>query len=123
MVEPLHAHWVAAKHVLRYLHGTINHGLRYIVRDLRLHGYTDDDWVGNVVDRKSTSRCFFTLRFAVISWMNRKQTSVVLSMTEAVYIVASMDNYEAVWLRKLFGKLFEQVMDTTVIYCDNKSGF
>lgn len=33
-----------------------------------------------------------------------------------------MANCEAVWLRKLFGELFEQVLVTTVIYCDNKSG-
>lgn len=33
-----------------------------------------------------------------------------------------MANYEAVWLRKLFGELFERVLDTTVIYFDNKSG-
>ncbi len=32
-----------------------------------------------------------------------------------------MASYEVVWLRKLFGELFEQVPDTTVIYCDNKS--
>lgn len=33
-----------------------------------------------------------------------------------------MASCEAVWLRKLFGELFEQVPDTIVIYCDNKSG-
>jgi len=44
MIEPLHAHWVATKHVLRYLHGTINLGLRCIVRDVRLHRYIDVDW-------------------------------------------------------------------------------
>lgn len=31
MVEPLHSHWVATKHVLRYLHGVINYGLRYTI--------------------------------------------------------------------------------------------
>jgi hypothetical protein len=30
MVEPRHVHLVAAKHVLRYLHGTIGYGLRYV---------------------------------------------------------------------------------------------
>ena len=29
---------------------------------------------------------------------------------------------EIVWLRNLFSKLFEHVLDTTVIYCDNQSG-
>lgn len=38
MMKPLHAHWVVAKHVLRYLHGTVILGLRYNVGDVRLHG-------------------------------------------------------------------------------------
>jgi hypothetical protein len=28
-VEPRHKHWIVAKHVLRYICGTINYGLRY----------------------------------------------------------------------------------------------
>jgi len=58
----------------------------------------------------------------MISWMSRKQNSVTLSTTEAEYIVASMASCEAVWLRKFFGELFEQVLDMTVIYCGNKNG-
>eukprot|EP00253_Pinus_taeda_P017331 PITA_17331 len=34
MIEPLHAHWVAAKHILRYLHGMITLGLRYSTGDV-----------------------------------------------------------------------------------------
>lgn len=55
MTKPLHAYWVVSKHFLSYLHGMITLGLRYFARDVRLHGYTNADWVGNVVDRKSTS--------------------------------------------------------------------
>ena len=61
MVEPHHIHWIGAKNLLRYLRGTINHGLRYIVGSLRLHGYTNVDWDCSVVERKSTSGCCFTL--------------------------------------------------------------
>ncbi len=48
--------------------------------------------------------------------MSRKQKSVALSAVEVEYVAASMASYEAVWLRKLFGELFEHVLDTTVIY-------
>jgi hypothetical protein len=30
MVEPIQYHWVAENHVLRYLHGTVGYGLRYV---------------------------------------------------------------------------------------------
>jgi hypothetical protein len=44
MVEPRHFHWVATKHVLRYLHGTVGYGLRYVSGgEVRLQGYTDSD--------------------------------------------------------------------------------
>jgi len=45
----------------------------------------------------------------MISWMSRKQKLIALSTTEAEYI----DNME---------ELFDQVLDSTVTYCDNKSG-
>ena len=72
MVEPDHFHWVGARNLLRYLRGTINHGLRYTARSVTLLGYIDADWAGSVVDRKSTSGCCFTLGSASISWMSRK---------------------------------------------------
>ena len=58
----------------------------------------------------------------MISLISRKHNYVALSMTEVEYIVASMDRCEAVLLRKLFKELFEHVLNTIVIYCDNKSG-
>eukprot|EP00253_Pinus_taeda_P012388 PITA_12388 len=41
MTEPLYAYWIAAKQILRYSHGTITLSLRYSIRDVRLHVYTD----------------------------------------------------------------------------------
>eukprot|EP00253_Pinus_taeda_P027161 PITA_27161 len=49
MVEPHHSHWIGAKNLLRYLRGTITHGLRYTAEDVRLHGYTNADWAGSVL--------------------------------------------------------------------------
>ena len=49
MCEPRQTHWVVAKHVLRYLHGTIGYGLRYMEdSDMHLVDYTDSDWPGSV---------------------------------------------------------------------------
>ena len=56
LVEPGHVHLVVAKHVMRYLKGTLDYGLCYTGdHDFRLCGYTDSDWAGSVLDRKSTS--------------------------------------------------------------------
>jgi len=84
-VEPRHEHWIAAKHILRYLHGMITYGLRYASNN---YGFTDSDWAGSVDDRKSTSGMCFSLGSAMISWGSRKQKSVALSTPEAEYITA-----------------------------------
>jgi hypothetical protein len=84
LVEPRHVHLVAAKHVMRYLKGTIDYGLSYDGdHDFTLSGYTDADWEGSVSDRKSTSGCFFSLGSTMISWKSRKQSSIALNTVEA----------------------------------------
>jgi hypothetical protein len=45
MMEPKSAHWIGAKHVLRYIAGSVDYGLDYVRGDgVRLIGYTDSDW-------------------------------------------------------------------------------
>ena len=56
MVNPKHIHLVGAKHVMGYIKGTLNYGLRYASNgEVRLHGFTDSDWAGSAKDRKNTS--------------------------------------------------------------------
>ncbi|XP_057867289.1 secreted RxLR effector protein 161 [Cryptomeria japonica] len=122
MSLPKHVHLVAAKHILRYLRGTVGFGLKYPLNTpITLEGYFDAEWAGSVKDRKSTSGICFSLGSAVISWACRKQSSVALSTAEAEYIAASVASREAVWLRKLLAGLFGQPWDPTVIHCDNQS--
>ena len=73
MADLRHIHWVAGKHILRYLHGTISYGIRYASNGgVLLLGYIDSDWGGSIVDRKRTSRYCFSLGSAMISWSSRK---------------------------------------------------
>jgi hypothetical protein len=114
MVEPRHVHLVAAKHVLRYLKGTIDYGLRYVSdHEISLQGFTDSDWAGSVADRKSTSGCCFSFGSAMISWFSRKQTSVAPSTVEAEYIAACSTSSEVVWLWKLLAGLFDLELEAT----------
>ena len=51
MCESRQIHWVVAKHVLRYLHGTVGYGSRNSMdSDMHLVGYTDSAWAGSVQD-------------------------------------------------------------------------
>ena len=122
MSDLKHIQWVAAKHVLRYVRGTITYGLRYTSSSgVLLAGYADSDWAGSVVDRKSTSGYCFNTRSVIISWSSRKQGSIAQSTAEAEYIAASDACKEVVWLRKILSDLFEGKLDSTIIHWDNQS--
>eukprot|EP00253_Pinus_taeda_P036133 PITA_36133 len=121
-VEPKHDHWIAAKHILRYLQGTIHYCLKYDRRnDVHLIGYTYSNWGDSEQNRRSTTRGCFSLGSSTVSWMSKKQDSIALSSGKAEYIAACEVGREVVWLRKLLSDLFEGPMDTTVIHCDNTS--
>jgi hypothetical protein len=122
MVEPKCVRWVATKHVLRYLRGTVEYGLRYIWGDgVKLVGYSDVDWASSAIDRKSTSSCCFSLGSGAISWFSRKQKLVALIVVQAEHMAASLASCEAIWLRILLMGLFDQELEITLIYCDNQS--
>ena len=117
-----HVHLIAAKHILRYLRGTIDYGLKYEVNQkMNLEGYVDSNWVGISIDRKSTSVSCFSMGSGVISWFCRTQSRVALCTTEAEYVAACSASCEAVWLRKLLSDLFDLQLDATCIYCNNHS--
>ncbi len=122
MVEPRRVHWVAAKHILCKVQGTIDYGVDYRRGDgVRLAGYTDSNWAGCAFDRKSTLGCCFGLDSEVVSWFSGKQKLVALISSEAEYMAASQASCEAIWLRKLLYGLFDQELTPTVIHYDNQS--
>jgi hypothetical protein len=83
-----------------------------------LDGYSDSDWAGSAVDRKSTSGGYLSLGSTMFSWFNKTQTSVALSSTEAKYMEASLAGCENIWLRKLLAGSFGRELEPTV-HCDN----
>src|SRR5271156_859681 len=122
MVDPRRVHLIAAKHVMRHLKGTLEFGLCYSSdSEFRLFGFTDSDWAESTADRKSTSRCCFSLGSAMISWLSRKQSSISLSTAEAEYIAACTACCEAIWIRRLLAGLFDLRLVETTILCDNQS--
>jgi hypothetical protein len=111
LVYPRCVQLVFVKHVMRYLKGTLDHGLCYSGdHDFRLYGYTDSDWAESASDRKSTSGCFFSLGLGTTSWKIRKKSSIALSTIEAEYIAACSASCEAIWLQKLLIGLFDLEM-------------
>lgn len=55
MHTPTEPHFATVKHVLRYLAGTLTHGIHFTSGDVHLQAYSDADWAGDVNDRRSTT--------------------------------------------------------------------
>ena len=46
----INVHLIAAKHILRYLRGTVDYGLKYEAsQKINLEGYVDSNWVGSAM--------------------------------------------------------------------------
>ena len=117
-----HVHLISAKHILRYLKGTVDYGLKYKAdQKINMEGYIDSDQEGSAIDRKSTSECCFSMGLGMISWFSRKQSYVELSTVEEEYAISCTASCEVVWLRKILYDLFDLQLDSTCIYCDNQS--
>jgi hypothetical protein len=99
MDHPRKVHLVTEKHVMRYLKGTLDYGLRYVTdHEFGLYGYLDSYWADGILDRKSTLTNCFNLGSSMVSWSSRKQSCVALSTVEDEYVEACATCREAVWL-------------------------
>ncbi|GKA27354.1 putative ribonuclease H-like domain-containing protein [Tanacetum coccineum] len=89
-VNPKVSHLHAVKRIFRYLKGQPKLGLWYPKDSpFDLVAYTDSDYAGASLDRKSTTGGCQFLGCRLISWQCKKQTVVANSIIEAEYVAAS----------------------------------
>lgn len=85
MFRPRQSHWIAVKHILRYLKGTSDYGILY----KRCHsskfegythtkpapipflGFTDSDWAACKESRRSTGAYLFNIVGGAVSWASK----------------------------------------------------
>ncbi|WVZ56685.1 hypothetical protein U9M48_007179 [Paspalum notatum var. saurae] len=108
--------------LLRYLRGTVDHGLLLHWSSFaELVVYTDADWAGCPNTRRSTSGYAVFLSGNLVSWSSKRQPIVSRSSVEAEYRAAANGVAEASWLRQLLAKLHSPLPKRTLVYCDNDS--
>ncbi|GJX65804.1 hypothetical protein Tco_0300147 [Tanacetum coccineum] len=87
---------------------------------LELVAYTDSDYAGATLDRKSTTGGCQFLGNRLISWQCKKQTVVATSITEAEYVAAASCCGQVLWIQNQLLDYGYNFIDT-VIYIDNTS--
>ncbi|CAH9101308.1 unnamed protein product [Cuscuta epithymum] len=119
--NPKESHLNAVGRILRYLKGTVNLGLWYPKESgFYLVGYSDADFAGCKLDRKSTSGGAQFLGDKLVCWSSKKQNCVSTSTAEAEYVAAASCCSQILWMRtqlKDYGFTFSHIQ----IYSDSQS--
>lgn len=122
MHAPRRQHMDAVTRILRYLKGSPGRGIW--MRNNGHHSisaYTDADWAGCPVDRKSTSGYCIFVGGNLVTWKSKKQNVVARSSAEAEYRAMATTTSEIIWLRVLLKNLGFGSSQPTILYCDNQA--
>nr|GEU36480.1 putative ribonuclease H-like domain-containing protein [Tanacetum cinerariifolium] len=120
-VTPKASHLHEVKRIFRYLKGKPHLGLCYPKDSpFNLVAYSDSDYAGASLDRKSTTGGCQFLGCRLISWQCKKQTVVATSSTKAEYIAAASCCAQVLWIQNQLLD-YEYNFMHTIIYIDNSS--
>ncbi|GKB68991.1 putative ribonuclease H-like domain-containing protein [Tanacetum coccineum] len=120
-VTPKVSHLHAMKRIFRYLKGQPKLGLWYPMDSpFDLEAFSDSDYAGANLDRKSTTGGCQFLGKRLISWQCKKQTIVANSTIEAEYVAAANYCGQVLWIQNQMLDYGFNFMNTK-IYIDNKS--
>nr|GEV73896.1 hypothetical protein [Tanacetum cinerariifolium] len=120
-VTPKTSHLQVMKRIFRYLKGQPKLGLWYPkVSSFNMESYSDSDYAGANLNRKSiTGGCQFLGR-RLISWQCKKHTIMATSTTEAEYVAAAHCRGQVLWIQNQLLDYGFNIMSIK-IYIDNES--
>ena len=108
MANPMDSHWTAVKRILRYLKGSIHHGLLFKAapssQPFTIKALSDTYWASDPDDRRSTSGAVIYFGPNLVSW-SKKQQIVARSSTEAKYRSLAQAMTEVTWIQTLLTEL------------------
>ncbi|CAH9073113.1 unnamed protein product [Cuscuta europaea] len=109
---------------LRYLQGTLDHGLwlRPTTRATCVVAYSDADWAGCPDTSRSTTGFAVFLGPNLVSWKSKKQPTVSKSSTEAEYRGVAYTIQDTLHIRSVLFELGFPVTTPIQLFCDNISG-
>ncbi|CAH9075913.1 unnamed protein product [Cuscuta europaea] len=119
--KPKESHLSAAKIIIRYIKGNPNAGLWYPKGgNFELIGYSDLDFAGCRLDKKSTSGHCQLLGGRLVSWFSKKQNSISASTAEPEYIAAGSCCAQLLWMKQQLKDYGIHAKEIKLL-CDNTS--
>jgi len=112
MHNSMENHMNSLKRLVRYIQGTLDHGLHLSPSTTtKLTSYTDADWGGCPDTRRLTSGYCVFLGDNLISWSSKQQPTFSRSSVEAEYRGIANVVSESCWLMSLYFDLFSPPYD------------
>nr|KYP73997.1 Copia protein [Cajanus cajan] len=122
MHQPKEVHLQATLRIVQYLKGTPGKGILFKRnRNVNLEAYTDVDYAGSIVDRRSTTGYCTFLGGNLVTWKSEKQSVVARSSAEAEFRAMAQGICELLWLKIILEDLRIKSDEPMRLYCDNKS--
>jgi hypothetical protein len=110
-----------ATHLLRYLNGEPQCVIEFSGTELDLHAFSDADWAGDIITRRSTTGYIIFAAGGPISWQSKLQTTVATSSMESEYMAMYAGMQELVWIRGVLKELQRPQSEPTPFLIDSKS--
>lgn len=122
MHNPKETHLKAVYRILQYLKGNPGRGILFKRGEsMTIEAYTDADYAGSLVDRRSTSGYCTFLGGNLVTWRSKKQNVVARSSAESEFRSMAMGICELLWLKIILEDLKIKWEGPMRLYCDNKS--
>ncbi|XP_021995995.1 uncharacterized mitochondrial protein AtMg00810-like [Helianthus annuus] len=119
VANPRQTHLDAALRVLRYLKATTGQGILLPKKGgSNLVAYTDSDWLGCPITRRSRTEYLLLLGGAPVSWKSKKQSVVSQSSAEAEYRAMATTVSEILWMRWLLKDQENNIPIVFFTYCN-----
>nr|CAD1833849.1 unnamed protein product [Ananas comosus var. bracteatus] len=122
MFSPTVTHWEALGQILCYLKGAPGRGILY-----KNHGhsniecFSDADWAGSKVDRRSTTGYCVFVGGNLVSWRSKKQSAVSRSSAESEYRAMAQSVCEVMWIQQLLDEVGLKNPQPIKLWCDNQA--
>ena len=122
MNSPRTSHWDAIIHILRYLKKAPGRGILYKDHGhCKIEGFSDADWAGCPMDRRSTSGYCVFVGGNLVSWKSKKQAVVSRSSAESEYRAMAHATSELIWISCLLRQLGIKSSGSMHLWCDNRA--
>lgn len=118
---PTHGACYLMVYLMQYVRGTAHKGISFTGKCFDMHIFTDADWAGDAVTRKSTTGYVVFAAGGPLAWQSKLQTTVATSSMQSEYQSMYAGMQEIVWLRGVLAEIELPLCKPTPFCLDSQS--